>query len=109
MIDPAAGVGGAIVATCLFIVTPAAVALHACSKRYFLISFGIALTSFLFWFALWIWLDVLDKDSGSRLWSSLPIVVAGFWMPLIFAATIGLPFCLIRYVRARHLKDPWDD
>lgn len=105
MIDPSAGAGGAIVATCLFVVTPAAIALHTYSKRFFLVSFGIALTNFLLWFALWIWLDVLDKDSGSRMWYSLPIVVAGFWLPLIFAATIGFPFFLVRYVRASNLKN----
>jgi hypothetical protein len=109
VIDPSVGVGGPIVATCLFVVTLAAVVLHICSRRFLLVSFGIALTSFLFWFALWIWLDVLDQDSGSRMWNSLPMVVAGFWLPLIFAATIGLPFFLVRHVRARNLKDPWDD
>ena len=109
MIDPSAGAGGAILATCLFVVTPAAVVLHICSRRFLLVSFGIALTSFLFWFALWIWLDVLDKDSGSRMWNSLPMVVAGFWLPLIFAATIGIPVFLVRHVRARNLKDPWDE
>jgi hypothetical protein len=106
MTDPAAGAGGVIIMSCLIVVTPASILLHSCSRRYFSISFGIALSSFLFWFVLWVWLDVLDPKAGSRMWYSLPMVLAGFWLPFVFSAIIGALFYLIRCSREVTHKDP---
>lgn len=102
MVNPAAGAGGALIAVCIFIVAPVALLLHACTKRYFLVSISIALVNFAFWFGLWIWLDVLDPNAKDRMWRSLPLVMAHLWMPLLVSATIGLPFLFIRYLRNRN-------
>lgn len=101
MIDPGAGAGGAMIAACMFVILPVAVLLHAASRRYIEICFELAFAHFLLWFLLWIWLDVLDPESGARKWTMIWFLVWDFIGPLITAMIAGVPSLIYRGLRTR--------
>lgn len=99
MIDPGAAAGGAIVLLSV-IVSVAAGIVHFFLRPYWLVCLGSGLTLFLPVFFAWVCLDVLDPDSGDRMYSSMRLLPWAFVFPFVGATYTGLPAVIFRSLRA---------
>lgn len=97
MIDPAAGAGGAVVMLALIVSLIAGI-VHFFSRHFFVICFVAALAQFIFILIPWVLFDVMDPDSGDRVFFSMRLLLLSFLLPLAGSAIAGMPAMLIRGV-----------
>lgn len=97
MIDPGAGAGGAIIMLAIIVSVIAGV-IHFFSRYYFAICLGAAATQFMLFLIPWILLDVLDPNSGDRMYFSMRLLPWTFLLPLVGSAYTGLLARVLRWL-----------
>ena len=99
MINPGAGAGGGLVCIVL-LVSLGAGFVHFASTRYFTICFAAGASVFALTLVVWITADVLDPESGDRMYYSMPLLPWSFVLSFACSAIAGLPAVILRAVTA---------
>ena len=96
------GGAGGLIAMCLFIVGPIAMALHFASRRFFVVTLLVSAVFALFMFGLWVYFDAFVPE---RRWDSFPLVWMSFVLAFVVSVLAGVPAILVRiYLRRANKK-----